>query len=222
MADADDKPIHRRRFFRAALGELIKPLSRAAGPLERVIQQLGQLDAGMPAASATPSIPPINTTPVRRTSLTVWLRPPGAREEPDFINACSRCGECVRVCPVQAIKLEPDGRGDGFPFIVPSEAACTLCDGLLCMHSCPTNALIPTPREDIHMGTAGWREQWCVRSQGDNCTICVDHCPVGSKAIELIDGRIAVHSAGCTGCGVCEQDCPTSPKSIKVLPAAGK
>ena len=37
--------------------------------------------------------------------------------------------------------------------------------------------------------------------------------------MKLLDGKIAVHEEGCTGCGVCEHACPTTPKSIAVIPA---
>ena len=82
------------------------------------------------------------------------------------------------------------------------------------MHVCPTGALQPTPLADVDMGLAIWQSDTCVRQQGDACTICVDHCPVGSFAIELAGKRIRVHEQGCTGCGVCQHDCPTTPKSI--------
>src|SRR5262249_32665814 len=90
------------------------------------------------------------------------------------------------------------------------------------MHVCPTGALVPTPLADIDMGTAKWREITCVRSHGEDCTICVDRCPLGSAAIELLDGKIYVIEGGCIGCGVCEHACPTTPKSIVVIPKAAR
>jgi len=33
------------------------------------------------------------------------LRPPGALDEKDFLASCIKCGQCVQLCPVQAIKL---------------------------------------------------------------------------------------------------------------------
>ena len=72
------------------------------------------------------------------------------------------------------------------------------------------------------MGTAVWRSSSCLRSTGDSCTICIDKCPLGSAAIELKSGRVAVKPLGCIGCGVCQQECPTSPKSIVVIPISAK
>jgi ferredoxin-type protein NapG len=47
------------------------------------------------------------------------LRPPGALDEKDFLASCIKCGQCVQVCPVQAIKLADlvDGIGVGAPYI---------------------------------------------------------------------------------------------------------
>ena len=36
------------------------------------------------------------------------LRPPGAIPEHNFLAACIKCGQCVQVCPVEAIYPEED------------------------------------------------------------------------------------------------------------------
>lgn len=218
-------PVNRRRFFRAALGELFERVQRAAEPVERVLSEFGAAagaDAAAPAKGKpradAPSVdapPAADAAPALRI-----LRPPGALEEDQFVSQCCRCGACERVCPAQCIKLEPDGRGDGAPFIDVEEMSCVLCDGLFCMHNCPTGALLPTPREQIDMGTAEWRPDLCVRTHGQECTVCVDTCPVGRDAIRLDGNAIAVLEDGCTGCGVCEYQCPTRPRAIVVNPAA--
>jgi len=33
------------------------------------------------------------------------IRPPGALDEHDFLASCIKCGQCVQVCPVEAIHL---------------------------------------------------------------------------------------------------------------------
>jgi ferredoxin-type protein NapG len=213
----DDKPIDRRRFFRRGLAELFKPLGEAIAPLEKAAKQIGameeQLARQQQAAKpklAKPSMP-----------LPVWLRPPGALDESGFTSTCSRSGECVNVCPAKCIKIDATGaKGKGAPFIEVNEMPCVVCDGLYCMHACPSGALVPTPLADIDMGTAVWREHLCVRDKGEECTLCVDRCPLGTAAIELIDGRVTVNPHGCIGCGVCEHECPTTPKSIVVYPKA--
>src|SRR5262249_15727534 len=146
-----------------------------------------------------------------------------ALPERSFLDTCSRCGECARACPAQCIQIDPTQRyGGGAPYIDASVMACLVCNGLKCMHVCPSGALVPTAVAEIDMGTAVWNEAICVRSRGEGCTVCVDHCPLGSAAIELRDGRVHVIPEGCIGCGVCQHDCPTDPKSIVVIPVAAK
>jgi MauM/NapG family ferredoxin protein len=207
----NDKPVDRRRFFRLGLRELIGPLAWAAKPLTRMAHEIGKLDQiGQPVAP-------------RKIPLDVWLRPPGSLLESKFRQTCSRCGECVRVCPAQAIQIDPTGKkGHGFPFIDADFAACVVCEGLQCMSHCPSGAILPTSINDIDMGTAVWHEESCMRTHGESCTICVDHCPLGSAAIEIKNNRVAVKPLGCIGCGVCQRDCPTTPKSIAVIPIAAK
>ncbi len=72
------------------------------------------------------------------------LRPPGAILEDDFIYACIKCGLCVQICPVQAIKLAGINQvlSYGTPYINVRNQACDFsCDSLQCVETCPTAAL---------------------------------------------------------------------------------
>ena len=72
------------------------------------------------------------------------LRPPGALDEKDFLASCIKCGQCVQVCPVSAIKLADliDGVGVGTPYIEPRAQACDFsCDAVQCVLACPTGSL---------------------------------------------------------------------------------
>ena len=72
------------------------------------------------------------------------LRPPGALDEKDFLGSCIKCGQCVQVCPVSAIKLADliDGVGVGTPYIDPRAQACDFsCDAVQCILACPTGSL---------------------------------------------------------------------------------
>src|SRR5215213_1267973 len=136
MSD-DEKPIPRRRFFREGLRELLKPLAQAAEPLQEGVRQLEELDR---FGSADPYHSPSAPLPAQEH----WHRPPGALPEKQFLETCSRCGQCERVCPAQCIRIDHSGaRGKGVPFIDANSMACVLCDGLACMQSCPSGALRP-------------------------------------------------------------------------------
>jgi len=100
------------------------------------------------------------------------LRPPGALEESEFLASCIKCGQCVQVCPVEAIKLADimDGFGVGVPYVEARAQACDFsCDGLQCVLACPTGALtheVNYPHE-IRMGFARLdRPEFCLAMHG--------------------------------------------------------
>lgn len=104
------------------------------------------------------------------------LRPPGALkdalDEQEFFAACIKCGQCVQVCPVEAIHLADltDGVGVGVPYIQARDQACDFsCDGLQCVLACPTGALthsINYPAQ-ARMGFARLaRPESCLAVQG--------------------------------------------------------
>ena len=72
------------------------------------------------------------------------VRPPGALHEDEFLASCIKCGQCVQVCPVNAIELADldEGFGIGVPYVDTRAQACDFsCDGLQCVLACPTGAL---------------------------------------------------------------------------------
>ena len=127
------------------------------------------LAAGFVTASLAGLIPLAGNASAR-------LRPPGALkdrlEEQEFFAACIKCGQCVQVCPVEAIKLADllDGVGVGVPYIDARAQACDFsCDGLQCVLACPTGALtheIDYPAQ-ARMGFARLaRPDACLAAQG--------------------------------------------------------
>jgi len=100
------------------------------------------------------------------------LRPPGALPENQFLASCIKCGQCVQVCPVQAIRLADiiDGVGHGTPYLDARTQACDFsCDVLQCILACPTGSLSHTisRKEEVRMGRARVvRPQACLAAQG--------------------------------------------------------
>jgi len=209
-----DQPINRRAFFRTGLRHLLERAITASNPVSRLAEHLAE----MPVKGKVKKKPPSPNR--RREPLHLPVRPPGALPEKQFLDTCSRCGHCVTACPAQCILI--DDTAGGAPHIEIDSMPCVVCDGLYCMSSCPTGALVPTPLNEIRMGTAVWHEETCLRDQDESCTICVDQCPLGSAAIELKGGRIEIKPLGCIGCGVCQHECPTAPKSIVIIPVAAR
>ncbi len=127
------------------------------------------LALGMVGVSLSGLIPLLGSANAR-------LRPPGAikdlLDEQQFLAACIKCGQCVQVCPVEAIRLADltDGVGVGVPHIDPRAQACDFsCDGLQCVLACPTGALthdLDFPA-DTRMGLARLaRPDACLAMQG--------------------------------------------------------
>lgn len=154
-------------------------------------------------------------------SVPLPLRPPGAISEERLADTCLRCGACTDVCPRQAIKPLPGsyGNGAGTPYIVPREAPCVLCGGLLCTTVCPSGALRRlSDSSQIRMGMAVLEPRRCLPWQGQACSSCLTCCPVPGALTADAQGRPQV-TADCTGCGICEYYCPTAPAAIQVRPA---
>jgi MauM/NapG family ferredoxin protein len=235
--ETDERPLARRRFFSEGFRHILRPLAEI---LEKRLEPLNAMDwrdtepppavvgayrdgeargkDGDPGYGGSPPYP------APGGAGRILLRPPGALPEAEFLQRCTASGRCVAACPVAAIK--PDWSDDPLrnrkPIIEARLQACVVCDDLSCMKVCPSGALRDLPREEIRMGTAVLRPDLCVRSQGEECQICVDKCPVGRTAIEIPyhGAEVVVKADGCVGCGVCEMYCPTQPKAIVVEPPA--
>ena len=156
----------------------------------------------------------------RRVAPKRWFRPPGAADEVSFVAACTRCGDCIDVCPVHAIlKMPANGGGlaAGTPYIDPGTRACIACEDMPCAHACGTGALTPIPWSQVHMGILELDPARCITFQGAACGVCARACPIGEKALALDDGgRPVLKPEGCVGCGVCVTACVTSPSSLKL------
>ncbi|NMC32132.1 MAG: 4Fe-4S binding protein [Veillonellaceae bacterium] len=147
------------------------------------------------------------------------LRPPGSREEDDFLSRCSRCGRCIKVCPSQCIQPMPITSGASLfltPHIIPRQARCELCRQ--CQQVCPTGAIEQVPIPQVLMGRAVIDHSQCLGwAHGKLCLVCKEQCP--QHAIDSdAQNRPSVQKEKCVGCGGCENACPVDPPAITVKP----
>ena len=157
----------------------------------------------------------------KRVAPVRYFRPPGALEEVAFIAACTRCGDCVDVCPAHAIVNAPPGAGlaAGTPVIDPAIQPCTVCPDMPCVDVCPTEALTAPERlwEGYKMAELELVPERCIAFSNIECGVCARVCPVGEEAIGLDSrGRPIIRAEGCVGCGVCVRACVTTPSSLIV------
>jgi ferredoxin len=160
------------------------------------------------------------------------LRPPGVRDEAEFLKRCVRCGECMKVCLRSALYpafLQAGLEGLYTPLMVPRlgycEYNCTLCGQV-----CPTGAIPELPvtkkRPEV-IGKAVFIKDHCIPfAKRMDCIVCEEHCPIPRKAIRsetvtmtgfsgetLIVRMPYVVEDLCNGCGICENICPLEGKA---------
>lgn len=156
-----------------------------------------------------------------RVAPKLYFRPPGHIDELPFLAACTRCGDCIEICPVHAIVKAPAGAGFavGTPMIDPIIQPCTVCDDMPCAAVCPTDALdVPEKLwEGYRLAALELIPERCIAFQGVECGVCARACPIGDDAMALDqEGRPIIKIEGCVGCGVCVRACVTAPSSLEL------
>ncbi len=173
------------------------------------------------------AVPFFRITPVSMRASEKLIRPPGALPEEQFLQKCVKCGECMKVCPTNAIQpavTEAGPEGIWTPMLNMEIGYCDYyCS--LCTQVCPTGAIKELTIEEknqLKIGTAWVNRNRCIPWKfGDPCIVCEEHCPVSPKAIKFMkieverpDNLIKTPLAPvmdldqCTGCGICENKCP--------------
>ena len=178
------------------------------------------------------------------------LRPPGALDEPDFLARCIRCGECMKVCPNNALHpavTEAGWEGIWTPLLVPRSGYCaTSCT--LCGQVCPTGAIWEFSTKEkgwaagdsvqrpIRLGTAFYDRGRCLAwAMATECIVCEEWCPTSPKAIYLRPAEVTdargntkqvrqpyIDPERCVGCGACEFACPVKGSPAIYVSSVGE
>jgi ferredoxin-type protein NapF len=155
------------------------------------------------------------------------VRPPGALPEEKFVAVCTGCGECLKVCPNNALQstlLEAGLAGLYTPRLVPRIGYCEeFCN--FCGRVCPTEAILPVSLEEkrlIQMGVAHIDKTRCIAWDTDKiCLVCNEQC----SYLAIIGDdkkRPIVKEERCTGCGICENKCPVDGEAAIIVHASGE
>jgi polyferredoxin len=212
--------------------------------------QRRRLVAGL--ATGAVLLPVLRSTPGFATTRDPRLiRPPGALDEDSFLARCIRCGECMKVCPNNALQpswLEAGLEGMWSPVLVPRIGYCEpTC--VLCSQVCPTGAIWEITQSEklgesrgersgmpIRIGTAFYDRGRCLPwAMARECIVCEEWCPTSPKAIYLLPAQV-IDSSGqersvrqpyvdpekCIGCGACEYACPVQDQPAVYVTSIGE
>ncbi|MFW6006436.1 MAG: RnfABCDGE type electron transport complex subunit B [Bacillota bacterium] len=117
---------------------------------------------------------------------------------------CMSFGDCVEVCPFDAIELNEQG----LPEI--DFDKCTGCGK--CVDACPRDILVLAPEDaENHIRCSSHDSGNIVRKICEvgciGCGICAKTCPV--DAITMEDNLAVIDYEKCINCGLCAEKCPT-------------
>jgi ferredoxin len=184
---------------------------------------LGSLGLGLFAALSVKLSPLRGEAKLRNARL---IRPPGALPEDRFVSVCTGCGECLKVCPNNALHpafLEAGLDGLYTPKLVPRIGYCEeLCN--FCGRVCPTQAVRSLDLEEkrlVQMGVAHVDKTRCIAHDTDKtCIVCNEQCSYHAVVLDE-KKRPRVDEEKCTGCGICENKCPVDGESAIVVHSTG-
>lgn len=188
---------------------------------------LGRRQVITSVAAGVAMVPLVRLGSLARRPEEFLIRPPGAQDEGEFLARCIRCGECMKVCltkGLQPVLWEAGLEGLYTPKLVPRLGYCSY-SCTLCGQVCPTGAiprLEPVVKQNLPLGTAAINRTRCIPyTEGADCLVCEEHCPVSPKAITFNTAEVlnrqgkkmlvklpVVHPDRCIGCGHCEHVCP--------------
>jgi ferredoxin len=137
------------------------------------------------------------------------IRPPGSPAEEEFLARCTKCSQCMRVCPTNVLQpalLQGGLEGLWTPYLNNriGSSGCQL-NCVACSQTCPTGAIRPITLDEklgrgpyasagpIRLGLAVVDRARCWPWAFDKpCIVCQEVCPVSPKAIVLKEQFVAV------------------------------
>jgi len=179
------------------------------------------------------------------------IRPPGSVAEPEFLERCIKCDQCLNVCPTNVLQpatlAESGLEGLWTPVMDFRVGFCQL-NCTLCSEVCPTGAIQKITlaeklglekfkqRGPIRVGTAFFDQGRCLPwAMETPCVVCQEVCPVTPKAIGTYDETVIrwdgvkvvlnkpyMRPELCIGCGICERECPVVDSPAVYVTAIGE
>jgi polyferredoxin/formate hydrogenlyase subunit 6/NADH:ubiquinone oxidoreductase subunit I len=179
------------------------------------------------------------------------IRPPGSVAEPEFLERCIKCDQCINVCPTNVLQpstlAEAGFEGLWTPVMDFSVGFCQL-NCTLCSEVCPTGAIQKISLEQklgrgdhaesgpIRLGTAFFDLGRCLPwAMETPCVVCEEVCPTSPKAIgtyteeitrwdgkKVVLNKPYVRPELCIGCGICERECPVLDSAAVYVTAIGE
>jgi len=133
------------------------------------------------------------------------LRPPWATGDGAFEEACTRCGDCIKVCPTSILIAG----GGGFPVVDFGRGECSFCGD--CATACKPGALMRARESLAPWALKAAIGDGCLAHRGVECRVCGEICDEGAIRFRPAAGGVAqpqFDDANCTGCGACYAPCP--------------
>ena len=146
------------------------------------------------------------------TSRSQHLKPPWSLPQLEFVNNCTRCSDCIDICPENILVHD----NNDFPKIDFNLGGCTFCEK--CVDVCGDNAFYQKNENTVpwtHKVSIG---KECISLHGVTCRACGDSCEWAAITFHHELGGIVrpeVDMEHCTGCGFCIYVCPVSAVSTK-------
>ncbi len=128
------------------------------------------------------------------------IRPPGSQPEAELLASCTRCDECLKVCPTNVLQPAVFEAGLEGMFTPRMDFTIGYCEWTCndCGKVCPTRSIRPlelAEKQATVIGVAVIDQKTCLPwAEGTECLVCEELCPIPEKAITF--GAGGGHGSG--------------------------